>query len=247
MGYRSKIEWTGDTWNPWRGCLKVSTGCKYCYMYRDRKRYGEDPSKVVRSKTTFYDPIKGRYPGPLVFTCSLSDWFIEQADPWRPEAWDIVRRTPHLTYQILTKRPERIADHLPRDWGTGWHNVWLGVSVETQAYTGRMDVLRDIPAALRFVSAEPLLGHIDLDLAGFGWVITGGESGTGRDWRPASPDWFRHIRDQCLAAGVAYFHKQNGGNSQVDDSWGGRDLDGRKWDEIPPVVGATPAVQLSLF
>jgi protein gp37 len=227
----SKIEWTDASWNPWHGCRKVSPGCKNCYMYRGKRRYGQSPHKVIRSKTTFYDPLswaKSR----LVFACSWSDWFIEEADQWRDEAWDVIRRTPRHTYQILTKRPERILDNLPDDWAEGWSNVWLGVSIETQEYLQRKGALLMVPTSLRFISAEPLLGPIDLgSLEGIDWVITGGESGPHA--RPMDPSWARLIRDQCQAAGVAYFHKQNGGTSREDGSWGGRILDGQTWDAVP--------------
>ncbi len=135
MGKSTLIEWTNASWNPWRGCHKVSQGCKHCYMFRDQTKYGHDPNVVVRSKTTFNDPLKWtqhvRNGAQLkVFTCSWSDWFIKEADPWRDEAWSIIRATPNIIYQILTKRAESIHDCLPEDWGNGWPNVWLGVSVE---------------------------------------------------------------------------------------------------------------------
>src|SRR4051794_20471332 len=127
MGRHSAIEWTDATYNPWRGCDKVSPGCAHCYMFREQRRYGRDPSVVVRAKDpTFYAPLRWQEPA-LVFTCSWSDWFHEAADSWREDAWDVLRQTPHLTYQILTKRPERITELLPEDWGDGWSNVWLGV------------------------------------------------------------------------------------------------------------------------
>lgn len=230
---QSAIEWTNDTWNPWQGCVKVSPGCKYCYMYRDKKRYGQNPMAVVRSKPPTFNAPLTKLKGPLVFTCSWSDFFIDVADTWRNDAWDIIRQTPHLTYQILTKRPERIVENLPSDWGNGWPNVWLGVSVETNEQRGRMDILRQIPSAIRFVSAEPLLESVDLDLRNFSWVISGGESGVGEKWRSAKIEWFLNIRDQCLKADVPFFHKQHGGNKKFDKAWGGRILDGRTWDEMP--------------
>src|SRR6266498_5551388 len=123
MGETTGIAWTQRTWNPWHGCHKVSAGCKNCYMFREKRQYGQDPDVVVRSKTTFNAPLKWK-DSALVFTCSWSDWFIEEADPWRDEAWDVIRRTPHLTYQILTKRIERASSCLPKDWPL--KNVWLG-------------------------------------------------------------------------------------------------------------------------
>jgi protein gp37 len=160
MSEATHIQWTNATWNPWHGCRKVSAGCKNCYMFSEKRRYGQEPTLVVRSKTKFRDPLKWKDPA-MVFTCSWSDWFIEEADAWRDEAWDIVRSTPHLTYQILTKRPERITDHLPSDWPL--RNVWLGVSVEDQANADkRIPELLRIPAAVRFLSVEPLLEPVDL-------------------------------------------------------------------------------------
>ena len=177
---KTLIAWTDYSWNPWRGCHKVSQGCKNCYMFREQKRYGNDPNIVVRSITTFKDPLKWKDPA-MVFTCSWSDWFIEEADPWRDEAWEIIRQTPHLTYQILTKRPENIRSRLPDDWGDGWDNVWLGVSIEDKDNYARGLNLADIPAKIRFISAEPLLGQLDLLwLVSTGlihWLIVGGESG----------------------------------------------------------------------
>lgn len=226
----SKIQWTNDTWNPWHGCLKVSSGCKNCYMYRDKKRWGQDGAVIKRSSDTIFNSPYHMV-GPLVFTCSWSDFFIREADPWREETWNIIRNTKHLTYQILTKRADRILVSLPKDWGHGWDNVWLGVSVETQAQAWRMDYLRSIPCGVRFVSCEPLLGPLNLNLHGFSWVITGGESGPGA--RPAKTDWFLSIKDQCNCQGVKFFHKQNGGNTKKDGAWGGRDLNGQVYQEFP--------------
>lgn len=230
MGANSKIEWTDHTWNPWRGCRKVSAGCKHCYMFREQVRYGRDPSVVVRaSRSTFFAP-KRWTESARVFTCSWSDWFIEQADPWRDDAWEVIRSTPQLTYQILTKRPELIAERLPADWGHGWPNVWLGVSVENQAAADkRIPLLLKIPAKVRFLSCEPLLGPVDFLASvfhatfpglrletgikaatncGIDWVIAGGESGPKA--RPMHQDWARSIRDQCQSAGVPFFFKQWG-------------------------------------
>lgn len=248
MGSTTAIEWTDATVNFWHGCKKVSPGCKFCYMYRDKARYGQDPMKVVRSApATFNAALKWAEP-KRIFTCSWSDFFIDEADEWREAAWDIIRRTPQHSWQILTKRPERILDHLPADWGDGWENVWLGVSVESQKYAEeRIPYLLDVPAQTKFLSCEPLLGPLDLtDLAYehpgpewsgqnklVDWIITGGESGAKDKIRPAELDWFRSIRDQCQEAGVAYFHKQHGGSSKIDSVWGGRILDGRTWDEMP--------------
>lgn len=196
MGEQSGIQWTQATWNPWHGCVKVSPGCKYCYMYRDKEKYGQNPMEVVRSKTTFKNPLKWKEP-KLIFTCSWSDWFIDLADEWRPEAWEIIKATPQHTYQILTKRPERIVTHLPPDWGDGYPNVWLGVSIESQAQIERLDVLEALRAKVKFISFEPLIGPITDEFRGdVDWIIIGGESGndTGKyRYRPCEIEWIKTL------------------------------------------------------
>lgn len=249
MGKDSKIGWTTHTWNPWRGCHKVSEGCKNCYMYREAARFGRDPNVVIGSSMgTFTSPRRWKKPAH-VFTCSHSDFFIEEADEWRALAWDIIKETPHLTYQILTKRPENVLERLPKDWRRGWDNVWLGVSAENQIRADeRVPVLLNIPARIRFVSAEPLLGPIDCRRWFFQriatgelvhrsrrihWVITGGESGPEPKRRGADLNWFRSICGQCIEANVPFFHKQHGGWKKIDGEWGGHELDGRYWKEMP--------------
>lgn len=238
MGRETAIAWTNRTWNPWHGCTKVSPGCAHCYMFRDKARYGQDPEVVQRSKTTFRDPLKWKE-SALVFTCSWSDFFHEAADDWRADAWAIVRATPHLTYQVLTKRPERIAAHLPSDWGDGYHNVWLGTSIENQRWVARLDALLDVPAVVHFLSCEPLLGPVDLWLRNRvplecpDWVIVGGESGA--DARPMELDWARRIRDECADHGVAFFLKQLGGHTDPRAHNQAR-LDGRTHTAMPAAM-----------
>lgn len=234
MGEKTGIEWTDKTWNTWQGCRKVSPGCTHCYMFTEKIRYGQDPRRVVRSKTTFTDPLGWRDPG-MVFTCSWSDFFIEEADPWRDEAWGIIRRTPHLTYQILTKRPENIPSRLPwRD--APWPHVWLGVSIESADYTWRAHLLREVPAHVRFLSVEPLLEPIPaLPLDGIHWVIVGAESGPKA--RPMDEGWVRDIRDQCVAAGVPFFYKQNAIRGRKISTPA---LDGQRWTEFPVPAGRAP-------
>jgi len=207
-------------------------------MYRDKARYGQDGAIVRRAApATFNAPLK-KLKGPFVFTCSWSDFFIEEADDWREDAWDIIRKTPHLTYQILTKRPERILANLPYDWAEGWNNVWLGVSVESAKYQHRILMLEEVPAQIRFLSAEPLLGPLDLvsDLfhERIDWVITGGESGPG--FRPAQESWFLDIAQQCRGYSIPFFHKQNGGTRRIDGVAGGRELAGRICHEMPRII-----------
>lgn len=211
MGENSAIEWTDNTWNPWIGCRKVSQGCKHCYMYRDQERYGNDPRTVKRTAdATFYKPLKWKDKA-RVFTCSWSDFFIEDADEWRGEAWGVIRDTPHLTYQILTKRPENIAVRLPADWGDGYPNVWLGVSVESDDVMGRVVDLTRVPAIVHFVSFEPLLGPIMrwLWLRDVEWAIVGGESGP--QARAMNERWAQDIINVCQREGIPVFVKQLGG------------------------------------
>lgn len=238
MGENSAIEWTTHTYNPWQGCHKVSAGCKNCYMFREKERYGQEPSVVVRSKpATFNSPLKWKEPS-FVFTCSWSDFFIEEADPWRDDAWNVIRQTPHLTYQILTKRPSRIPMCLPADWGNGWPNVWLGVTVEDHHAFIRISQLLQHPASLYFVSFEPALENIDwrpwLRYGEISWLIAGCESGPKA--RMALTDWFRVARDASQEFGTAFFLKQ------MMDRTGHLVkmplLDGRKWDQMPEVTHA---------
>jgi protein gp37 len=246
MGTDSGIQWTDHTWNPWHGCTKVSAGCKFCYMYRDKERYGQDPTTVLRSSTTFRAPLKtGKHhwpDGSRVFTCSWSDWFIEEADAWRPEAWEIIKARPGLTFQILTKRPERIRDHLPPDWCEGYRNVWLGVSVEDQAAADkRMQLLARVPAAVRFLSVEPLIDGLTLGLCAVGhyfqWVIVGGESGARDKARPCDESWVLSVVDECQAEGIPVFVKQLGSFPTRDDEpLKLRDSHGGNPDEWPDAL-----------
>ena len=234
MGESTGISWADSTWNPWQGCSKVSPGCKNCYMFRDMGRFGRDPSVVRRSSTaTFRKPYSWSRPS-RVFACSWSDFFHPGADEWRDDAWDVIRTTPHHTYMLLTKRPELVRERLPATWGdNGWSHVWLGVSIESQEYLHRAVTLSQIPAAKRFISAEPLLGELDLTsvLSQFGWVITGGESGPRT--RYCDPMHFLDIRDQCEVYGVPFFHKQNGGTRWSEGARGGRRLDGDIYNAVP--------------
>src|SRR5256885_1973045 len=230
MADTTKISWTEHTWNPWRGCTKVSPGCAHCYMYTQQLKYqkgAKDPAKsnpfvVQQTQTTWNDPLRWQREAAAagrterVFTCSWSDFFHEDADAWRPRAWDIISRCPNLQFQILTKRPENIYDRLPdlgpgglfcRDWGGGWPNVWLGVSVENPKYLWRVDKLREIPARVHFISAEPLLAGLPtLNLKHIEWMIVGGESGPG--YRPMKMELASELRDKAVKARTAFFFKQ---------------------------------------
>jgi len=253
MGKDTKIEWADDTWNSWVGCSKVSQGCQNCYMFRDLKHYGHDPTEIHRTAAaTFNKPLSwARKPenrGRFVFTCSYSDFFISDADDWRADAWDIIRRTPELCYQILTKRPENILDRLPPDWNGGWDNVWLGVSAENQKRADeRLPELLSVPAQLHFVSYEPALGEINLThwLDRIGWVICGGES----DWkpRPMKIEWAQSIRDQCTAFNVPFFLKQLGGNPNNKRDGILSVLDGQRHTARPDFQASQGIAQLTLF
>lgn len=239
VGERTGIAWTDATWNPWQGCEHASPGCDNCYMFRDKRRYGQDPTRVVRSAPATFNAVlnpKKYPPGRRVFTTSWSDWFHKDADPFRDEAWAIVDQRRDLTFQIPTKRHGRIASHLPATWGEGWPHVWLGVSVESREWLRRVDVLREVPAAVRFLSIEPQLEGIRLRgrLDGIRWVIVGGESGAGA--RPFDAQWARDIIDDCREAGVAVFVKQMGANVRDGDFVGIRlrDKAGADPEEWPP-------------
>lgn len=231
MGRTTGIEWTERTWNPWVGCSRVSPGCDNCYMFTEQRRYGHDPSVVRRTLAqTFNAPLKWARQGftGMVFTCSWSDFFHQHARAWLPEAWEIMRATPGITYQVLTKRPGlAVAWYRTHDW---LPNVWLGTSVESAKYLPRLDVLSRVPAPVRFVSAEPLLGPLDLQRRliwrgnvgpqlfsefdapaerDVDWVICGGESGDG--FRFMETAWVEAIARQCKAANVPLFVKQDSG------------------------------------
>lgn len=238
MAQSSSIEWTEATWNPVTGCTKVSPGCKHCYAERMAKRLqamGQpryvDGFRVTLQRDLLQLPLRWRQPR-LIFVNSMSDLFHEQVPlEYIRRVFEVMAEADHHRFQILTKRADRLAEvaaDLP--WPA---NVWMGVSVESEQYLPRIDRLVTVPAAVRFLSLEPLLGPLDnLQLAGVDWVIVGGESGPRA--RPMREEWVRSIRAQCHAHRVAFFFKQWGG---VQKKRHGRQLDGRTWDEMP--VAAT--------
>jgi len=255
MSSNSSIEWTESTWNPTRGCSRVSPGCVHCYAERFAHRLsGPGLPYEALTKSTSKGP---RWTGKLmlahdvlalplswkkarlIFVNSMSDLFHERVPlDYIKQVFDVMERAHWHRFQVLTKRSERLCElarKLP--WPK---NVWIGVSVESDEYLDRVDHLREVPGAVRFLSLEPLIGPLDqLRLDGIGWVIVGGESGPGA--RRMEPSWARDIRDKCLDLGVPFFFKQWGG---VRKGPAGRELDGRTWDEIPdrPV----PQAQMSL-
>ena len=235
MPENSKIGWTNHTWNPVSGCTQVSPGCDNCYAltlaerYRGTKAFPNGFDVTLRPHK-LGEPLRYREPS-LVFVNSMSDLFHRDIpDEYLLCIWNIMLAVPQHTFQILTKRPHRAA-HLIRRFELSLpSHIWLGVSVENQTFAdNRIPALLSIPAAIRWVSCEPLLGPVDLSsyLDCLDWVVDGGESGSGR--RPADPEWFRGIRDACLDAGVSYFHKQGNAHRPGGD----RVLDGRTWDEMP--------------
>ena len=234
MAQLSRIEWTEATWNPVTGCSKISPGCKNCYAERLANRLaamGQDRYRNGFNVTLHHDlvdlPLRWRQPR-IIFVNSMSDLFHENVpDTFIMQVFDTMVAAHWHTFQILTKRSQRLAELAPYlPWP---QNVWMGVSVESGKYTSRIADLRKTPAAVRFLSVEPLLEPIpNLPLTGIDWVIVGGESGPG--CREMNADWVRQIRDRCVARDVPFFFKQWGG---VRKKMHGRLLDGRAWDQLP--------------
>ncbi len=238
MAQNSAIQWTDHTWNIARGCTKVDADCKFCYMMRDGDRYKYNGKVVVRTKTVFKMPLRIKEPS-RIFTCSLTDFFHEDIDSYRDEAWAIIRRCPQHAFQILTKRPERaFGINLPPDWGTGWKNVWLGTSIGSQdAMNNRLFKLYNTTAKTKFLSLEPLHGLVvlpDSIRENIDWVILGGESGneTGKwRYRPCELWWLEQIVRQCLSLRVPVFVKQLG--THLSKKMGLKDRHGGDINEWP--------------
>jgi protein gp37 len=234
---RSAIEWTEATWNPVRGCTKVSPGCAHCYAETFSERFRGVPGhpfeqgfdlKLIPSALEL--PLTWRR-GRLVFVNSMSDLFLEDVgDDYVDKVFAVMRKASQHQFQVLTKRSERMLAYCSRSGVP--ENVWMGVSVESAAFRSRIADLRRVPAAVRFLSLEPLIGPVgSLGLKGIHWVIVGGESGAGA--REMKAEWVRDVRRQCVDAGVPFFFKQWGG---FQKSRNGRTLDGRTWDGVPDVV-----------
>jgi len=246
----SKIEWTDATWNPVTGCTKVSPGCKHCYAETFSERFRGVPGHPFEQgfdlrlwPARLGLPMAWKTPR-RIFVNSMSDLFHELVpDAFIDSVFETMRAASWHQFQVLTKRPDRMADyvaarnHLWGDLERSHPNVWLGTSVEMQLYVRRAAVIATLSSSVRFVSCEPLLGPLDLSgILGpraINWIIVGGESGHGA--RAMDPRWVRDIRDQCRRAGTAFFFKQWGG---VRKKKTGRVLDRRTWDEMPlPVRG----------
>lgn len=240
MSDGSTIEWTQATWNPVTGCTKVSPGCAHCYAETFAERFRGVPGHPYENGFDLQlRPERLELPmqwkrSRLIFVNSMSDLFHEEVpDDYIAAVFDTMQRASWHSFQVLTKRPERAA----RIAGSlAWpENVWMGTSVENQRWTCRIDALRDIPAQVRFLSCEPLLGPLDLDLRGIAWVIVGGESGPKA--RPMKEGWADSIRRQCDDAGVAFFFKQWGAHDcygrRVGKKRAGRTLNGQTWNAMP--------------
>ncbi|MCH8241416.1 MAG: phage Gp37/Gp68 family protein [Planctomycetes bacterium] len=234
MAAGSTIEWTQATWNPVTGCTKVSPGCKHCYAERMSKRlqamrmpHYKNGFALALHRDSLDLPLRWKKPR-VIFVNSMSDLFQERIPlKFIQQVFTVMQESPQHQFQVLTKRPElalAYSDQLP--WPS---NVWLGTSVESALYVHRIRTLQRIPAKIRFLSVEPLLGPIPrLPLSNIHWVIVGGESGPGA--RPMDERWVVQIRNRCVAAGVPFFFKQWGG---VNKKRTGRTLDGKTWDEMP--------------
>jgi len=268
MGKNSKIEWTHHTFNPWWGCTRISSACTHCYAEAWAKRVGQQVWGPKASRRFFGD---AHWSGPLkwnqeavdrgerarVFCASMADVFEgrEDLNEARDKLWELIHKTSQLDWLLLTKRPERILEMVP--WTVRWpDNVWIGTTVEDQASAEkRLPYLAQIPAIVKFISAEPLLSELDVGrwFGTIDWVITGGESGPHA--RPSSPSWFRNLRSQCVQAGIPFHFKQWGDWApefnvttackimrQAEDGTlmfrlgkktAGRLLDGVPWDDLP--------------
>jgi protein gp37 len=246
------IIWTEVTWNPASGCERITSGCAFCYAHtlaenkRGTAAFPKGFDLTLRPHK-LAEPLRLREPA-LIFVNSMSDLFWEQIpDEYRDRVVDVIEQTPQHQYQVLTKRPERMLEYSRRRRLPD--NFWAGTTIEEQKFAHRADTLRQVQASIRFVSAEPLLSPLALDWSGIHWCITGGESGVhlmrdttceqrglahrvGGRWVPREDrmDWVRRVRDDCVAAGTRFFHKQWGG---LHAKSAGRTLDGRTWDEFP--------------
>lgn len=234
MALGSGIEWTEATWNPVTGCNKISPGCKHCYAERMAKRLRamrqpnyKNGFALTLQPQMLEMPLTWRRP-QTIFVNSMSDLFHEYVPlDYIQRVFDVMRRAHWHRFQVLTKRAERLGE---LSGSLSWpENVWMGVSVESEDYIDRIDHLRETPAAIKFLSLEPLLGPLpELNLKSIDWVIVGGESGPGA--RPMEPSWALNIRDQCAASGIPFFFKQWGGKNKKK---AGRLLEGKLYDEMP--------------
>ena len=235
---KSKIEWTESTWNPVSGCNKISRGCDNCYAERMAKRLQamgtrgyENGFEVTLQKHTINKPLTMKKP-QMIFVNSMSDIFHKEIpDEYIIEIFEVMNQAHWHTFQVLTKRPERLEKIAHKLKWTD--NIWMGVTVEANEYVARVDYLRDIDAKIKFLSIEPLIDSVDrLNYNGIDWVIVGGESGYGA--RAMREEWATEVRDRCKDADIPFFFKQWGG---VNKKKNGRLLEGKIYDEMPEIVG----------
>lgn len=250
MSDKSSIEWTEATWNPVTGCTKVSPGCAHCYAETFAERFRGVPGHPYERgfdlqlrPERLSQPLEWKR-SRLIFVNSMSDLFHPDVPiEFIHRVFDTMVRADWHTFQVLTKRSERLAQLADQ---LRWpKNVWMGVSVENQRWTSRIDDLRKVHAAVRFLSCEPLLGPLEIDLSGIHWVIAGGESGPRA--RPMKPEWARSVRDQCMDQVVPFFFKQWGAHNEAGRRLGktktGRLLDGLLWDAMPQAIRKVEAVR----
>ena len=207
-----------DIWNPWHGCKKISEGCQHCYMYFLDSKRGMDGRKVFRTQSGFTYPLKrdrdGRLKiksGELIRVCMSSDFFLDEADVWRDEAWQIIKARSDVKFFLLTKRPERVRECLPKDWGDGWDNVIVGCTVENQKRADeRLRIFAKLPIKHKNIICQPMISAIDLEnyLDGVELVVAGGESD--RYARPMYYDWVLSLREQCIRQNVPFEFRQCG-------------------------------------
>ena len=236
MPDKSAIEWTDATWNPVTGCTKISPGCAHCYAETITLRFKRGGPFLPGQTTITLHPDRLDAPGKwrssrLVFVNSMSDLFHEEVPfEFIGQVFDRMASYSQHTYQVLTKRPDRMMEYVRWSGNKRWpDHVWAGVSVENQYWADRrVPLLREVPSAIRFLSCEPLLKPLELDMGGISWVIVGGESGNKA--RKMEESWAIDIRDQCQRAGVDFFFKQWGGRTPKA---GGRELAGRHFDAMP--------------
>lgn len=256
----TNIKWTDETWNPLTGCSKISLECVNCYaevaaksarlqQFEQYQKVKSWDGTIFFAESQLAKPLHWKKPRKI-FVCSMSDLFHPNVKmDWTDKIFEVIEGCPQHIFQLLTKRPERMRNYLEQFKNNPLPNAWVGTTAGTQETANqRIPFLQQTPAAVRFLSCEPLLGRIDLDLRGIHWVIAGGESGAG--YRPVNPDWVRHIRDQCEDAGVPFFFKQWGGKTS---NAGGNELDGVIYEQFPmnqpsyPNFQSMPAKELRKY
>lgn len=244
--HKTPLMWSTYTHNFWTGCTKISTACHNCYAMSFLSKNGRDPTLIKRvNNKLFYQPLLYKDPCKI-FVCSLSDFFHEQADIWRNDAWGVINNTPQHQYIMLTMRPERIQDNLPANLTTPLNNIWIGATVESEDYINRIEHLnkckREHSSLKTFISVEPMLSRIDFcknqkSLSLFrslDWIIIGGETGTDKkhiNYRPSKIKWFEHLIKQANESNIPVFFKQLG--TALGKKYGMKGIHGAQWNKMP--------------